>query len=217
MPQITETPSPTQMPERAPRQRLSATVRITQILDAALQVFSDKGFASARIDDIAAAAQLSKGGIYTHFRSKEEIFEALLTRMLEHAQQQVPPLPAEAHVTVDVLVQQIIVPMYAALAEVSTLRTLRLLLADGARAPQIMGRWREAVLEPHHREVERLVRLGVAQGALREGVLTQAPRLIVTPGLQAMLDLMVELPGAQAQLLRQQQLHIALLRESLEP
>lgn len=54
------------------RQRLPADVRNRQILDAALAVFSERGFEAARMDDIAARAGLSKGGLYAHFRSKDE-------------------------------------------------------------------------------------------------------------------------------------------------
>ena len=53
-------------------------MRVGQILDAALQEFSAAGYAGARMDDIAARAGLSKGGLYAHFASKEEVFEALL-------------------------------------------------------------------------------------------------------------------------------------------
>ena len=72
----------------AGRRRLSPELRIQQILDAAFVVFAEKGFVSARMDDIAAAAGLSKGGIYNHFRSKEQIFEELL----KHGYR--PPAPA---------------------------------------------------------------------------------------------------------------------------
>ena len=56
--------------------------RVGQILDAALQEFSAAGYTGARMDDIALRAGLSKGGLYAHFASKEEVFEALLARYL---------------------------------------------------------------------------------------------------------------------------------------
>lgn len=49
-----------------------------QILAAAATVFADRGFERARIDDVAAAAGVSKGTVYWYFRSKDEIFYALL-------------------------------------------------------------------------------------------------------------------------------------------
>lgn len=203
-------------PVRTPRRRLPAAVRIEQILDAALQVFSERGYAAARIDDIGAAAQLSKGGIYTHFRSKEEIFEALLTRMLAPTEHQPRRLPASAAVTVDVLAEQVIAPMYALFAERSPLRTLRLLLTDGAHMPQMVERWRAAVVAPYIDEVQRLVRRGVAQGTLRNSMLAKAPHLMISPAVHAMLDMMVQGPWTPRQLAERQREHVALLRELLD-
>ena len=57
-----------------------------RIMDAALNVFSRKGFHDTRIDDIADEAQSSKGGVYFHFPGKEQLFLALIdefARLLE--------------------------------------------------------------------------------------------------------------------------------------
>ena len=56
-------------------------VRRQRILDAALDVFSRRGYRDAAVDDIAVAAATSKGGVYFHFRNKQAIFLALLDRM----------------------------------------------------------------------------------------------------------------------------------------
>jgi AcrR family transcriptional regulator len=57
--------------------------RISKILEAALEVFSHKGYRDAAVDDIAAASQTSKGGVYFHFPNKQAIFLALLDRMAD--------------------------------------------------------------------------------------------------------------------------------------
>lgn len=51
--------------------------RIDHILTHALDIFAEKGYADASIDDIAAHAGVSKGAIYTYFKSKESIFLAI--------------------------------------------------------------------------------------------------------------------------------------------
>ncbi len=53
--------------------------RKTEIIQAALQAFSRKGFANTKITDIASLAGVGKGTIYEYFRSKEEIFGAAYT------------------------------------------------------------------------------------------------------------------------------------------
>lgn len=54
-----------------------------KILAAALDVFSDKGFRGASLDDIAAAAGMSKPNMLYYFRGKEGIYLTLLSRLLE--------------------------------------------------------------------------------------------------------------------------------------
>ena len=58
----------------------------SRILDAAADVFADKGYHNARMDEIVAASHTSKGGVYHHFPSKNYIFFALIdkfTKLLE--------------------------------------------------------------------------------------------------------------------------------------
>ncbi len=57
--------------------------RQNQILDAAMEVFARLGFNKARMDDIAAEAGLSKGSLYWHFESKQDIIAAVLLRMFQ--------------------------------------------------------------------------------------------------------------------------------------
>ena len=51
-----------------------------RILDAAIEVFSTKGYHNTRMDDIVDAAHSSKGSIYFHFPSKEDIFFGLVDK-----------------------------------------------------------------------------------------------------------------------------------------
>jgi AcrR family transcriptional regulator len=50
------------------------------LLDAAEQVFAEKGFTPASLDDIARAAGYTKGAIYKHFATKEDLFLAVSDR-----------------------------------------------------------------------------------------------------------------------------------------
>ena len=53
------------------------------ILDAAIPVFGRFGFRKTSVDDLAAAAQISRQGLYLHFASKEEIFLAAMRKYLD--------------------------------------------------------------------------------------------------------------------------------------
>ena len=54
-----------------------------RILSAAITVFSQKGYHTARMDDIVAEAHSSKGAVYFHFPGKEQLFLALIDAFAE--------------------------------------------------------------------------------------------------------------------------------------
>lgn len=61
-----------------PRTKQADPLARRQILAAALDVFSKQGYAGTTLDDITAAANLSKGAIYWYFESKADLFATLL-------------------------------------------------------------------------------------------------------------------------------------------
>jgi AcrR family transcriptional regulator len=73
----------------APRRRLTAEERRTEILDAALAVFSQRGYHDASIDEIAGEAGVSKALIYEHFASKQELYAELIARNARDLSQRV--------------------------------------------------------------------------------------------------------------------------------
>src|SRR5438132_6846370 len=72
--------------KRAKREGARAAERRSErreaILAAALEEFSARGFAAARLDDVAARAGVAKGTIYLYFRDKETLFQELVRAMV---------------------------------------------------------------------------------------------------------------------------------------
>lgn len=98
--------------------------RTTQIIDAAIKVFSDQGISNARMDDIAEEVGVSKGTLYLYFKSKDAIIsailEALLKRELAHARDliaaEIPP-ETKLHQLADIMITDLtkikpLVPLY---------------------------------------------------------------------------------------------------------
>src|SRR5262245_24557533 len=66
----------------SPKFRRRKADRPAEIVEAAMSVFAEKGFAAARLDEIAARAGVSKGAVYLYFETKEEIFRAVVERVV---------------------------------------------------------------------------------------------------------------------------------------
>ncbi len=157
------------------------------ILAAALDEFSQKGFAAARLDDVAKRAKVAKGTIYLYFKDKEALFLELLRAeispvigMLEAvlgAQGGGKPLPLRelAHRVADLFVTQVI--------ETRRKDIVRLILSEGPRFPKLAEfYYREVIsrgLGAFRARAERAVR----ENELKGDTLARFPQLIIAPAL----------------------------------
>jgi AcrR family transcriptional regulator len=176
---------PSRKPARAPR--MAPELRRQAILKAALATFAERGFAAARLDDVAARAGVAKGTLYLYFHSKEALFEALIrdaiSPLLAHvgkvaASPDLPPAKA--------------LELFFSLFETEVLGTdrkllLRLIISEGVRFP--------ALAEIYYREVVTrglgLVR-SLAERAAKDGSFATTgparfPQLVIAPLLVAVI------------------------------
>lgn len=197
------------------RIRLSPEVRKQKILEAALLEFSDHGFGAATVERIAGNAGLSKAGLYAHFKSKDEIFEALLHEMLR------PPFEVEQWQllegeTLSTAIDRFIDLSYEKLLEPRTIATLRLVIAESARAPEAIQRWRDEVILPYQKAQQAVVDVCVASGWMRESALTRHFVLVSAPTLFVALQAMMFKEGeGMDELISLREAHRELLRELL--
>lgn len=193
-------PQPPGAARRTPRnRRLPAHERRDQILDAALHEFSERGFGAARMDDIAARAGLSKGGLYAHFESKSVVFQALMQRMLLPNllfDERPPARPSladarPAGTALAALVDGFLENAYARLEDDRFIRTLHLLIAEGPRVPEVIEDWRADHLRLLQGQ-QAMIRRAVEGGVLRDSALTDMVQLIHAPILLAAVLMMLQ-------------------------
>lgn len=199
------------------RQRLAPEVRVPQILDAALVEFSERGFNAARMDDIASRCGLSKGGLYAHFQSKEQVFKALLARLLappEWDASMAPLAGADAHAFAAWLVDG----LYAALGQPASMAAMHLLVAESARVQELVNAWEDAVVLPQMAFLGRLLESRLARSSERPtSILVRHPWLVVAPVVHTLLSQMIFGRTDAGQMAIRKQGHVELLTQLLEP
>ena len=79
---------------QAPKFRRRKADRPAEIVAAALEVFAEKGFAAAKLDEIATRAGVSKGSLYLYFETKEDLFRAVVRQALAPNIQGLAPIIA---------------------------------------------------------------------------------------------------------------------------
>jgi AcrR family transcriptional regulator len=126
------------------------------ILDAAAQVFRQKGFHGASMSDIAEAVNLQKASLYHHVSSKQEILLALLDRALMMLTEQIAGI-ADQNISADQRLRQMIRAYLQALADNSALSSVLLFehrsldkKSHARHVPQrdkFEGLWRDVINE----------------------------------------------------------------------
>jgi AcrR family transcriptional regulator len=156
----------------AKRRYLSSEARKEEILDAALIEFSDRTYNAVSMEQIAERADLSKAGIYAHFKSKEEIFHALLgrtTRQLCDFQGWLPDEDLSLSEFIDVYLER----LYATFDSPATISIYRLLLAESARAPELVQRWHNEIARGLRDRSQSIIQHQIRRGIVRPSVLTE--------------------------------------------
>jgi TetR/AcrR family transcriptional repressor of mexJK operon len=115
------------------------------IRDAAAILFLEKGYQGTSMDDVAAAAQVSKQTIYTHFANKQELFEDLVLGNADRVQAFIAGLDVGDHVEEGLtrLAREFV--RFVSRPEVLRLR--RLVIAEASRFPDIARAYYDRVPE----------------------------------------------------------------------
>ena len=171
----------------APKPRANRRVERRQgILAAALKEFSARGFAAARLDDVADAAGIAKGTIYLYFRDKEALFQDLIrsemspvVATLETALAVDLPLRAVAERAVELFVREIYLT--------SRKDIIRLIISEGPRFPQLADFYYREVLSRIIAAVRELLARALERGELRSDAIIRFPQLLAAPGIIAII------------------------------
>jgi AcrR family transcriptional regulator len=164
-----------------PKFRRRAEARPDEVLDAALELFTQKGFAATRVDDIAAKAGISKGAVYLYFPSKEAILEGIVLRAVtpiaDHALGMINHFEGDPRFAVSMVMKMIA----GRLADPKLIAVPRLVMREVTSFPGLAETYRREVLDRIIPVVETLIRRGIDQGYLRQVDPNLTIRSIVGP------------------------------------
>lgn len=152
----------------SPKRARRPEARPDEILDAALAVFSEKGFAAARVEDVARAAGLSKGAVYLYFDSKEALFEALVRRFADQViAGAVTRFSAMAEDDAEAALRSAVRFLVTLLSDPGLSAPPRLVLAEAGRFPAIAALYRREVIAVGQKTIGGLLDAGVTRGQFR--------------------------------------------------
>jgi AcrR family transcriptional regulator len=179
-----QAPTPAAKPQglRAERQ----AQRREAILAAALDEFSARGFAAARLDDVAKRAGVAKGTIYLYFRDKESLFQELVRSMLSPIVGQVeaaPMIDLPARMVIEMIAEVFVREVFGTRRQ----DVIRLIITEGQRFPKLAEIYYHEVIARAVPAIRALMMRAAARGELPNDALARFPQLLVAPAMVALM------------------------------
>jgi AcrR family transcriptional regulator len=165
----------------ATRWRRRKNARPSEILDAALAVFAERGFAATRMDDIAERAGVTKGTIYLYFESKDAVFRSLVQeaigatigRFLDQARHFEGPASE--------LLRNILRGIGQFICKTDRVVLPKIILAEAGNFPGLAEFYRREVIDKGLALLQSIIARGIASGEFREISREHAAKLCIAP------------------------------------
>ena len=155
--------------------------RPSELTAAALELFVERGFASTRLDDVAARAGVSKGTLYLYFESKEALFKAVIEEAI------VPLLATAEDViandqgpSIDLL-HRLLVGWWEQIGATRLAGVPKLIIAEARNFPAVAQYYHDTVIVRGRALLRTLLRRGIARGEFRPLDLETAIDVIYAP------------------------------------
>jgi AcrR family transcriptional regulator len=167
---------------REPRWRRRADARPAEIFDAALTVFSARGFQAATLDEVAKVAGISKGTLYLYFKSKTALFEAMALELMR-----APVLAALDGIakapTARAGLLGLMQLMDGMLADPRRSALPKLIISESAGFPELARIWLTTVIQPVRARLAQFIERGIAAGEFRTVDPWATAKLVIAPFL----------------------------------
>lgn len=167
------------------RQRRKAE-RPAEIIQAAMDELAEKGFADAKIQEIAARAGVAKGTVYLYFETKEQLFEAIVRDRIKPVFEQVQNMADHWTGPIAELLAEIIQRFYAEMIENEQRRMiLKTLISESGRFSELASFYHREVIVGAREMLRNLIERGIEQGEFRPTPISKEPAVIMGPAMFA--------------------------------
>ena len=174
---MTPSPEPT---STTSHQRRKAE-RPQELLDAALSLFVEKGFAATRTDEVAARAGVSKGTLYLYYASKEELLKAVIAQRLSSQIAEGARQVAEHEGSCGDLLLEVLSRWWEGVIDSDASGVFKLIITEVRNFPDIAEFYAREVVEPGQNLIGGVVQRGIDRGEFRPMAQKYAVYSLIAP------------------------------------
>lgn len=161
--------------------------RPQELVAAALDLFVERGFAATRLEDVAAAAGVSKGTVYLYFANKEELFKTVVRENLVPALAKGMDLVDTFEGSTPELLRELLLGWWGLIGATPVAGLTKLIMAESGNFPDIAQFYQDEVMGPGDELFTRVLARGVARGEFRATPANPTTTLMCAPLVFLML------------------------------
>jgi AcrR family transcriptional regulator len=162
------------------RQRRKET-RPQELLDAALELFVEKGFAATRSEEVARRAGVSKGTLYLYYPSKEELFKAVVRQSLSHIIAEGLELAESFEGSTSDLLVKLMKTWWQRVGNTPAAGIHKVVLAEVRNFPELAQFYTDEVIVPADRLFSTTVQRGIDRGEFRPLPVHEVAHALIAP------------------------------------
>jgi AcrR family transcriptional regulator len=172
-PTLTSPPTP-------PRQRRKEA-RPQELLDAALELFAEKGFAATRSEEVAARAGVAKGTLYLYYPSKEELLKAIISQRLQTEIAAGAEQVQQFTGSTSALLTEVLTGWWQRVFGSPSSAIFKLVITEVRNFPELAQFYVEHVVQPGKQLIGRILERGIRSGEFRPVDVPSAVLSLVLP------------------------------------
>lgn len=155
--------------------------RPQEITAAAFEVFAEKGYARARVQEVAARAGVSKGLLYLYFETKQALFKAVIRSVVIRRIDALLAAVETTELSSEAFMRGPLADFMKAVPGSPVAVVIRLLIAEGQRHPDLVDYYWDNVVAKGLAALTSIVERGVERGEFRDTDVTRLPQLVLAP------------------------------------
>jgi len=169
-----------------PRQRRK-DARPQELLDAALELFVEKGFAATRSEEVATRAGVAKGTLYRYYPSKEELFKAMVRENLSVHIAESAALAAQYQGSIAELLSQMMMAWWSKVGHGNAGVVCKIMMVEARNFPELARFYVDEVITPSQNLIGGLIERGIRSGEFRAVPVEATVHMLIAPMLHMLL------------------------------
>jgi AcrR family transcriptional regulator len=169
------------MPTSLTHRQRRKEARPQELLDAALDLFVEKGFAATRSEEVAVRAGVSKGTLYLYYPSKEELLKEVIRHNMVNQIAEGASIVSEFEGSTSELLALVFSLWWERIGETRASGIMKLMMSEVRNFPEIAQFYADEVIRPSERMLSQLIQRGIDRGEFRQVSVIDVVHALIAP------------------------------------